>query len=125
MSNVSLAGTPMEAKPSTYSSNNELLDKKMTFPFAKLIGKLVYHSNCTKPDITMAVNHLSRYMTFATVRLWEQGKRVLRHLSSTLQHSFIFNGRSRRGTPYGRTNQYGDTTHVQNPSQIQPRYRTV
>ena len=36
-----------------------------------------------------------------------------------------FKSGPRRGTPYGRTNQYGDTTLVQNPRQIQPLYRTV
>ena len=41
----------------------------------------------------MAVNHLSRYMTIATVRHWEQAKRVLRYLKGTSQLSITFNGR--------------------------------
>ena len=62
------------------------------FPFAKLIGELLYCSNCTRPDITMDVNHLSRHMTSATVRHWEQGKRVLRYLSGTLNLGITHNG---------------------------------
>ena len=80
MTNATVAGTPMTAKQSTKPSTGELLDKKL-FPFAKLIGKLLYCSNCTRPDITMAVNHLSRHMTSATSRHWEQATRVLRYLS--------------------------------------------
>ncbi len=33
----------------------------------------------------MAVNNLSRYMTSAAVRHWEQAKRVLRYLLGTFQ----------------------------------------
>jgi hypothetical protein len=67
MTTAKSAGTPMVAKPSKDTSTAEPLDKR-TFPFAKLIRKLLYCSNCTRPDITMAVNHLSRYMTSAIVR---------------------------------------------------------
>ena len=41
----------------------------------------------------MAVNHLSRYMTSATVRHWEQAKRVLRYLSGTLNLGITYNGK--------------------------------
>jgi hypothetical protein len=82
MSDATVAWTPMAAKQSTNPSTNDLLDKKL-FPFAKLICKLLYCFNCTRPDITMAVSHLSRYMASATVRHWEQAKRVLRYLSRT------------------------------------------
>ena len=90
MSNATIAGTPMATKQSMEPST-DFIDKKL-FPFAKFIGKLMYCSNCTRPDITMAVNHLSRYMTSATVRHWEQAKRVLRYLSGTKQLSLTFNG---------------------------------
>jgi len=91
MSDAKVAGTPMAAKQSTNPSTNDLLDKKL-FPFAKLIGKLLYCSNCTRTAIAMAVNHLSLYMTSATVRHWEQATRVLRYLSGTRQLSLTFNG---------------------------------
>jgi hypothetical protein len=82
----------MATTPSKDMSKNAPLDRK-SYAFAKLIGKLLYCSICTRPDITMAVNHTSRYMTSATVRHWEQAKRVLRYLSGTLQHSLVFNGK--------------------------------
>jgi hypothetical protein len=92
ISNATVAGTPMAAKQSTKPSTNDLLDKKL-FPFAKLIGKLLYCSNCTRPNIAMAVNHLSRNMASATARHWEQAKRVLRYLSGTRHLSLTFNGK--------------------------------
>jgi hypothetical protein len=92
MSNAIIVGTPMATKQSTDLSTNNLIDKKL-FPFAKMIGKLLYRSKCTRHDNTMAVNHLTRYMTSATVCYWEQAKRVLRYLSGTRQLSLTFNGR--------------------------------
>jgi hypothetical protein len=92
MKTAKAAGTPRAAKPSKDTSIAEPLDK-MIFPFAKLIGKLLYCSNCTRPYITMAVNHLSRYMTSATIRHRDQAKRVLRYLAGTLNHSLTFNGK--------------------------------
>ena len=93
MTEASTASTPMAVKPSKDSSTYVLLDKK-TFPFAKLIGKLLYCSNCTRPNITMPVNHLSRDMTSTTMRHWEQAKRVLRYLSGTPNLGIItYNGK--------------------------------
>jgi len=92
MSDATVSWTPMAAKQSTDSSTTDLLNKKI-FPFASLIGKLLYCSNCTRHDIAMAVNHLSRYMTPAIVRHREQAKRVLRYLKDTSQLSLTFNGR--------------------------------
>ncbi len=40
----------------------------------------------------MAVNHLSKYMTSATVRHWEHANRVLRYLSGTKELAITFNG---------------------------------
>jgi len=92
MSNATIVGTPMAAKQSMDVSANNLLDKKL-FPFAKLIGKLLYCSNYTRPDITMAVNHLIRHMTSATTRHWEQAKRAMRYLSGTKKLAITFNRR--------------------------------
>ncbi len=79
----------MAAKPSKDSST--YVPYKKIFNFAKLIGKLLYYSNYTRPDITMAANHISRYMTSATMRQWEQAKRVLRYVSGTLNLGIAYN----------------------------------
>jgi len=60
-------GTPMAAKVVSKPRNEKLLTSKL-FLFPTLIGKLLYCSNWTRPDITAVVNHLSRYMFNCTVQ---------------------------------------------------------
>jgi hypothetical protein len=50
MSSSTPLGTPMVAKPVVEANGDELFNKKM-FPFPSLIGKLLYCSNNTRPNI--------------------------------------------------------------------------
>jgi hypothetical protein len=59
-------------------------------PYAKLVGKLLYASNCTRPDITTSVNYLSRFMTSPHLEHWLQARRVLRYLKGTLDKGLVF-----------------------------------
>jgi hypothetical protein len=52
-------------------------------PYPSLIGSLLYASVSTRPDITMALSHLSRFMSDPSQSHWEQAKRVLRYLKGT------------------------------------------
>jgi hypothetical protein len=65
------------------------LDVKL-FPFASLLGKLLYYANMTRPNMSAAVSLLSRFMTSSTSRHWEQAKRVLRYVSGTKDHCLFF-----------------------------------
>ena len=67
------------------------LDVK-AFPFSSLIGKLLYCANMTRPDITVAVNLLSRHMGSPTARHREQAKRVLRYVSWTKDYRLTSTG---------------------------------
>ena len=89
MSDCNPVATPMSAKPTIDDKLDEPLDTKV-YKFAKLVGKLMYLANCTRPDIAAAVSHLSRYMSKPTCRHWEQGKRVLRYLKGTLDYSINY-----------------------------------
>ena len=60
-------------------------------PFAKLVGKLLYASNCTRINITTSVNYLSRSMSSPHIEHWLQAKRVLRYLKGTLDKELMFN----------------------------------
>jgi hypothetical protein len=59
--------------------DSEIVDK----PYASLIGSLLYLSNCTRPDITFAVNRLSSYNAKPTEQHWKSAKRVLKYLKNT------------------------------------------
>ena len=58
-----------------------------------MIGKLLYCSNCTRPNIIVAVNHIARYMSTPTTSHWEQAKRILRYLKGTPRFCITYNGK--------------------------------
>jgi hypothetical protein len=53
------------------------------FPYRQAIGKLLYLSLCTRPDITFAVNYLSRFSGGFDHRHWNAVLQVLRYLKAT------------------------------------------
>jgi hypothetical protein len=65
MATCSTVGTPMVGTTSSSPNSSDPLNTKL-FPFPQMIGNLLYCSNCTRPDITVAVNHLSRPMSHPT-----------------------------------------------------------
>jgi len=85
-----LVGTPMASKPSLEVNSDQPLDKQ-SFMFPTLIGKLMYCSNCIRPDITNIVNHLSRYRGTPTINHWAQAKSVLIYLNGTRSSCLTFN----------------------------------
>ena len=62
-------------------------------PYQNLIGVLIFLSNCTRPDITHAVNVLSRYMNDPGVNHWRTAKGVLRYLRRISSRGIVFGGR--------------------------------
>lgn len=62
-----------------HQSEDEIID----VPYASLIGSLLYLSNCTRPDVTYAVNRLSSFNANPTEIHWKAAKRVLRYLKQT------------------------------------------
>jgi hypothetical protein len=61
-------------------------------PYQSLIGSLLYASVITRPDITMVVSHLSRYVSDPSQSHWEQAKRVLRYLKGTTDSVLMYGG---------------------------------
>jgi hypothetical protein len=61
-------------------------------PYQSLIGSLLYASLSTRPDITMAISHLSRYMPDPSQSHWEQVKRVLRYHQGTADSVLMYGG---------------------------------
>lgn len=59
-------------------------DEKYDAPCRSLIGCLMYLMVCTRPDLTLTVSLLSRYMNKNNRELWQCLKRVLRYLQGTI-----------------------------------------
>ena len=59
----------------------------------KLIGRLLYTSNCTRPDIDASVNYLSRLMSHPNVEHQHQAKRFIQGI---MDKRLMFN----RGVAY-------------------------
>ena len=92
MENCSPLGTPLPAKTlDAVALESPLLDVTK-FRYARLVGKLAYASNCTRPDITAAVNFLTRFMSKPTEHTWQLAKRVLRYVKGTIDYSLIYHG---------------------------------
>ena len=92
MLDCSSTGTPLSARTTDgpVEKSSPLNTKRFDYP--ALVGKLLYLSNCTRPDITAAVNYLSRFMSNPTDQNWEQAKRVLRYVKGTMHYTLTFSG---------------------------------
>lgn len=68
---------PMSIPMVTGGAVNNTSELKATdATFQSLVGSLLHASSATRPDITMAVSHLSRFMSNATSMHWEHAERV-------------------------------------------------
>ena len=65
------------------------------FPYAELVGSLLYLTVNTRPDLAHAAGVLSRFMSCATQDHWKAAKRVLRYLAGSLDRGLVH----RRGAP--------------------------
>ncbi|KAG1657165.1 hypothetical protein FOA52_012280 [Chlamydomonas sp. UWO 241] len=86
--------------------SDNLLD---TSQFAELVGSLLYLSNCTRLDITYAVNMLSRYMSCSTSQHMQAALSVLRYLSRTAGLSLLYGPSADGSKP---VKGYGDADYV-------------
>ena len=70
------------------NENDEVLSGD--YPYAELVGGLLYLSVCTRPDISQAVGALARFMSKPTQQHWTAAKGVLRYLAGTIDFGIIF-----------------------------------
>lgn len=74
--------TPGE--PGSAGVSNEKADKvREEVPYRELVGALTYLATITRPDISYAVNYISKYVNKPTEIHWKAAKRVLRYLQGT------------------------------------------
>ena len=59
-------------------------------PYLSAIGALMYLANCTRPDITFAVNLLARFSSAPTQRHWNGIKHIFRYLHGTIDLGLFY-----------------------------------
>ena len=52
-------------------------------PYCAIVGKCMYLSNCTRPDISFAVRELAKFMSNYGSKHYEAAKHLLRYLQGT------------------------------------------
>lgn len=70
-------------------SEGEPLDT-VKYPYAELVGSLLYLTVCTRPDLAQSVGVLSRYMSKPTMQHWQAAKGVLRYAAGTVNMGIVY-----------------------------------
>ncbi|RWR92156.1 Gag-protease-integrase-RT-RNaseH polyprotein [Cinnamomum micranthum f. kanehirae] len=75
----------------TQCPQNDLERKEMEkYPYASLVGSLMYAQVCTKPDISHAVGMLGRFQSNPGIAHWKAAKKVLRYLKGTRNYMLTY-----------------------------------
>lgn len=69
-----------------------------TVPYREAVGSLMYAANITRPDITFAVNRISRAVASPVNRDWTNVKRILRYLVGKTDICLKFSNKGEKGT---------------------------
>ena len=80
--------TPMEEGTNGTLLKTEGVDER--YPYRNLIGSLMYLYQGTRPDLSFAINTLSRFNTSYKQEHWRAAKRVLRYLKGTMKYKLRF-----------------------------------
>ncbi|MFS7999224.1 putative RNA-directed DNA polymerase [Helianthus anomalus] len=75
--------------------NEEVLGPEV--PYLSAIGALMYLTNCTRPDISFAVNLLARFSSAPTKRHWNGVKHIFRYLRGTVDLGLFYPNDSKEG----------------------------
>ncbi|GAQ92153.1 hypothetical protein KFL_009340020 [Klebsormidium nitens] len=60
------------------------------YPYASLVGSLLYLANCTRPDLAQATASLARFMSSPTEDHWRLAKSVLSYLAGTVEAGLTY-----------------------------------
>ncbi|XP_068339068.1 uncharacterized mitochondrial protein AtMg00810-like [Pyrus communis] len=99
--------------------DEEIFELKV--PYVSAIGALLYLAQCTRPDISFAVNLLARYINALTRRHWNGVKDIFCYLKGTTDLGLFYTHKSSRvATPYGpqidyRLVGYADAGYLSDP----------
>ena len=96
MDKANLLSTPMVVRSlniktdpfQPHEENEEILGPEV--PYLSAIGALMYLANCTRPDISFAINLLARFSSSPTQRHWNGIKHVFRYLQGTIDLGLFY-----------------------------------
>ncbi|WIA15726.1 hypothetical protein OEZ85_003590 [Tetradesmus obliquus] len=86
----------------TKDEDREPLDTSK-YPYATLVGALLYLANCTRPDIAYPVGVLARFMANPRMSHWQAAKGVLRYLAGTSTYGLNYSKAGSSSTLIGYT----------------------
>ncbi|KAJ9544626.1 hypothetical protein OSB04_024333 [Centaurea solstitialis] len=78
-----------------WEENEELLGLEV--PYLSAIGALMYLTNCTRPDISFAVNLLARFSASPKKRHWNEIKHIFRYLRGTVDLGLFYSNNAKEG----------------------------
>ncbi|KAJ0390641.1 hypothetical protein P43SY_010880 [Pythium insidiosum] len=81
--------------PQTVDEKEEMSKK----PYRSLIGCIQYVAQCTRPDVTYAVTHLSRFMENPGKKHWAAAIKILRYLKATSEKGINYSNLGELHTP--------------------------
>lgn len=80
---------PLTASVKLSKNGGEELDKT-AYPYATLVGKLMFLTVATRPDLAYSVGTLARFLSEPTTTHWQAAKGVLRYLAHTKDKGIVF-----------------------------------
>lgn len=83
--------TPLSLSTKLSKNEGEELDKT-AFPYATLVGKLMFLTVATRPDLAYSVGALARFLSQPTTTHWQAAKGVLRYLAYTKDVGIVYRG---------------------------------
>lgn len=88
------ARTPMDTgiklTKQTCPKSEEELNGMKNIPYRAAVGKLIYLSVSSRPDIAYAVGEVSRFVSNPGMDHWDAVKRIFRYLNGTVNYGLLF-----------------------------------
>ena len=78
--------------------NDTERDKAAKLPYQAIVGKCMYLSTCTRPDISFTVRKLTHFMSNYGCKHYNAAKHLLRYIKGTTSHGIVY-GNSDNTTP--------------------------
>jgi hypothetical protein len=91
MENANPVATPLDPNVQLFTEDDvEGSDDRIQDGFAQITGSLLYAAQCTRPDISYAVQTVSQFTQNPKAKHWTAIKRILRYLKGTINHSLVY-----------------------------------